>query len=161
MLYRRVLDCLIKGDLASRDARDKIRHDPALSPFVADNLSTFDWRLLCPQSLQRAMVDKPNWCTAEVLRGAGEELLDSAKAGASAEAERLFLRSIDISRRQRALSWELRSAVSLARLWHAGGQTVRATDLLASVYGRFTEGFATRDLAEAKTLLGTLRSLRS
>ena len=161
VLYRRVLDCLIKGDLSSRDARDKIRHDPALSPFVADNLSTFDWRLLCPQSLQRAMVGKPDWCTAEVLRGEGEELLDSAKAGAPAEAERLFLRSIDISRRQRALSWELRSAVSLARLWHAGGQTVRATDLLASVYGRFTEGFATRDLAEAKTLLGTLRSLRS
>jgi predicted ATPase/DNA-binding winged helix-turn-helix (wHTH) protein len=161
VLYRRVLDCLTKGDLSSRDARDKIRHDPALSPFVAENLSTFDWRLLCPQSLQRTTAGKPDWCTAEVLRGAGEELLDSGKAGAPAEAERLFLRSIEISRRQRALSWELRSAISLARLWHGGGQTVRATDLLASVYGRFTEGFATRDLAEAKTLLGTLRSLRS
>jgi predicted ATPase/DNA-binding winged helix-turn-helix (wHTH) protein len=159
VVYRRVIDCLIKGDLASRDARDKIRHDPALSPFDADNLSTFHWRLLCPQSLQRAMAGKPNWCTAEVLRAAGEDLLDSGKAGAPAEAERLFLRSIDISRRQRALSWELRSAISVARLWHAGGQTVRATDLLASVYGRFTEGFATRDLTEAKTLLDTWRSL--
>jgi predicted ATPase/DNA-binding winged helix-turn-helix (wHTH) protein len=159
-LYRRVLDCLIKGGLSSRDARDRICHDPALTPFDADNLSTFDWRLLCPQSLQRAMAGRPDWCTAEVLRAAGEELLDSGKAGATAEAEGLFLRSLDISRRQRALSWELRSAISLSRLWHAGGQTVRATDLLASVYGRFSEGFATRDLAEARTLLGTLRSLR-
>jgi predicted ATPase len=98
-----------------------------------------------------------NWCTAEVLRAKGETLLQESEANARPAAEKLFLRSIDISRRQRALSWELRSATSLARLWHLGGQTRPARDLLANVYGRFTEGFATRDLIEAKTLLDTLK----
>src|SRR5262249_40863853 len=94
-----------------------------------------------------------NWSTAETLRARGEKLLASAQAPARQQAQSLFLRSLDISRRQYARSWELRSAISLARLWHADGRASEARDLLAGVYQRFTEGFATRDLTEAKALL--------
>jgi predicted ATPase len=83
-------------------------------------------------------------------------LLDAINADAQPEAEKLFLRSIDISRRQGALSWELRSATSLAHLWHLAGRTTQARAFLTEVYGRFTEGFATLDLVEAKALLDTL-----
>jgi predicted ATPase len=155
-LYERVLDFLKEPDLQPPDARDKLVNDTSLTPFHADSLSTFDWRLLCPQPLAQAMDGSINWCTAEILRAKGEALLDAGSADARAEAEKLFLRSIDISRRQRALSWELRSATSLARLWHLIGQTTQARAFLTEVYGRFTEGFTTRDLVEAKTLLDAL-----
>jgi predicted ATPase/DNA-binding winged helix-turn-helix (wHTH) protein len=155
-LYERVLDFLEEADHQLPAARDKLVRDTSLTPFQADCLSTFDWRLLCPQSLARAMGGSINWCTAEVLRAEGETLLDAGNADACPEAETLFLRSIDISRRQKALSWELRSATSLARLWHLVGRTTQARALLTEVYGRFTEGFTTRDLIEAKTLLDAL-----
>jgi predicted ATPase len=73
------------------------------------------------------------------------------------EAERLFLRSIEIGRNQKALSWELRSATSLARLWHHRGRTADARDLLSRAYDRFTQGFETSNLVEAKALLDVLR----
>jgi predicted ATPase len=60
------------------------------------------------------------------------------------------------ARAQRAKSWELRAAMSLARLWRDQGHRAEAHDLLATIYGWFTEGFNTRDLKEAKDLLGTL-----
>jgi predicted ATPase len=97
-----------------------------------------------------------NWSTAEVLRARGEALLDTGNVDAWPEAERLFLHSIEISRRQGALSWELRSATSLARLGHLKGSAKRATDTLANVYGRFTEGFATHDLVQARSMLEAL-----
>jgi predicted ATPase/DNA-binding winged helix-turn-helix (wHTH) protein len=156
-LFARVLDFLKETVDGHSDGRDKLFNDTSLTPFQADSLSTFDWRVLCPQSFAEATNGATNWCTAEVLRAKGEALLHDAEANARPAAETLFLRSLEISRGQRALSWELRSASSLARLWHLGGQTTKARDLLADVYGRFTEGFATRDLMEAKRLLDTLR----
>jgi hypothetical protein len=71
-LYEWVLDFLKEHDLQPRDARDKLVNDPSLTPFHADSLSTFDWRLLCPQPLAQAMDGGINWCTAEVLRAKGE-----------------------------------------------------------------------------------------
>ena len=62
-----------------------------------------------------------------------------------------------MARRQDALSWELRCATSLARLWHGQRRTSQARKVLAPVYGRFTEGFETADLIAAKTLLASLR----
>ena len=59
-------------------------------------------------------------------------------------------------RKQRAKSWELRAAMSMARLWRDQGKPQQARDLLAPVYGWFTEGFNTSDLKEAKALLDTL-----
>ncbi len=71
-------------------------------------------------------------------------------------AENAYLRSIDIAQSQSAKSWELRAATRLARLWHSQGKTTEARDLLAPVYGWFTEGFDTADLKEAKALLDEL-----
>jgi len=72
------------------------------------------------------------------------------------EAEECFQKSIDIGRRQSAKSWELRAATSLARLWQQQGKKAEAGQMLAEIYGWFTEGFDTADLKDAKTLLDKL-----
>jgi predicted ATPase len=61
--------------------------------------------------------------------------------------------ALAVARQQQAKSWELRASISLARLWRAQGKAQQARDLLAPVYGWFTEGFDTRDLKEAKALV--------
>jgi predicted ATPase len=71
-------------------------------------------------------------------------------------AERNFLASLDWARRQQARSWELRTATSLAQLWQWQGKRQEAYELLAPVYGWFTEGFDTKDLLDAKALLTEL-----
>jgi class 3 adenylate cyclase/predicted ATPase len=73
-----------------------------------------------------------------------------------AEAEACFHKAIEIARQQHAKSWELRAATSLARLWQQQGKKTEAHDLLAPVYTWFTEGFDTKDLQDAKALLGEL-----
>jgi predicted ATPase len=71
-------------------------------------------------------------------------------------AERSFRKALEIARQQQAKSWELRAATSLARLWGELGRRAQARDLLAPVYGSFTEGFDTADLKDAKALLEEL-----
>ena len=71
-------------------------------------------------------------------------------------AERNYLASLDWARRQQAKSWELRTSTSLARLWQSQGKRQDAYELLAPVYGWFTEGFDTKDLLDAKALLAEL-----
>jgi predicted ATPase len=84
---------------------------------------------------------------------------DDASAGLHAEhaqaakAEAYFERALAIARQQQAKSWELRAAMSLARLWRSQGKVPQARELLAPVYEWFTEGFDTPDLKEAKALL--------
>lgn len=75
-----------------------------------------------------------------------------------AEAESYFSQALDIARRQEAKSWELRAGVSLARLWRDQGKRKQAHDLLAPIYGWFTEGFDTADLKETKALISELSS---
>jgi predicted ATPase len=100
---------------------------------------------------------KESWCEAEVNRIAGEiALLSPEPDGAKAEAH--FERALAVAREQQAKSWELRTAMSMARLWRDQGKWDQSYDLLAPIYGRFTEGFDTRDLKEAKDLLGVLTS---
>ncbi|MBI2862607.1 MAG: hypothetical protein HYX89_07295 [Chloroflexi bacterium] len=72
------------------------------------------------------------------------------------DAERCFVTALEIARRQRAKSWELRAAMSLARLWQQQGRGEDARQVLAGVYGWFTEGFDTADLQEARALLEAL-----
>ena len=72
--------------------------------------------------------------------------------------EAYFERALSVARKQQAKSWELRAAMSLARLWRDQGKVQQARELLAPVYGWFTEGFDTRDLKEAKALLEMLSS---
>jgi predicted ATPase len=73
-----------------------------------------------------------------------------------AEAETCFQQALDVARRQQAKSLELRAAMSLARLWQQQSKRTAAYDLLAPIYGWFTEGFDTADLQEAKALLDEL-----
>ena len=68
-----------------------------------------------------------------------------------------FERALAVARQRQTKSWELRAAMSLARLWRDQGKVQQARELLAPVYGWFTEGFDTRDLKEAKALLEDLR----
>ena len=91
----------------------------------------------------------------ELLRLKGE-LLIALDPGAKADAEVAFCQAIDIAQRQSSKSWELRAAMSMARLWRDQGKRDEARELLAPVYGWFTEGFDTRDLKEAKALLDEL-----
>ena len=77
---------------------------------------------------------------------------DAAKAG------KQFQRALSVARQEQAKSWELRAAISLARLWRDQGKVQQAHELLAPVYGWFTEGFDTLDLREAKALLEALSS---
>jgi predicted ATPase len=72
-------------------------------------------------------------------------------------AERSYIASLDWARRQQARSWELRTAISYAGLLRDQGRAREAHDLLAPIYGWFTEGFGTRDLKEAKALLDAMR----
>ena len=92
---------------------------------------------------------------AELHRLRAEILLDM-DGNAADEAEALFGQSLEIARGQEAKTFELRAATSLARLWQRHGKRDAARDLLAPVYAWFTEGFATRDLQNAKALLDDL-----
>jgi predicted ATPase len=88
---------------------------------------------------------------------AGEIALKSPESDA-AKAEAYFDRALTIAQSQQAKSWELRAAMSMARLWRDQGKRDEARDLLAPVYGWFTEGYDTLDLKEAKGLLDELKS---
>ena len=95
---------------------------------------------------------KEKWCEAEVHRVAGEIALKSSEPDVM-KAQAYFERALAVARQQQAKSWELRAATSMARLWRDQGKPQQARELLAPIYGWFTEGFDTRDLKEAKALL--------
>ena len=98
---------------------------------------------------------KERWFEAEANRIAGEIARKSPEAD-TAKAVKYFEQALAIARQQQAKSWELRASMSLARLWRDQGKVQEARELLARVYGWFTEGFDTRDLKEAKALLEEL-----
>jgi class 3 adenylate cyclase/predicted ATPase len=94
---------------------------------------------------------------AEIHRMAGEIALLAPEPDA-AKAEAYFERALALARGQQAKSWELRAAMSMARRWRDQGKRQEARELLAPIYGWFTEGFDTLDLKEAKALLGELHA---
>jgi predicted ATPase len=94
---------------------------------------------------------------AELYRIAGETAFQSPERDA-AKAQGYFDRALSVARAQQAKSWELRAAMSMARLWRDQGKVQQARDLLAPVYNWFAEGFDTLDLKEAKALLAELAS---
>jgi predicted ATPase len=102
-----------------------------------------------------AQTSKERWWEPEIGRVAGEIALKSPQPDA-AKAQEYFERALAVARQQQAKSWELRAAMSLARLWRDQGKVQQARELLAPVYGWFTQGFDTRDLKEAKALLEEL-----
>jgi DNA-binding winged helix-turn-helix (wHTH) protein/predicted ATPase len=105
------------------------------------------------QALQLVERTGERWFAAELTRHKGQLLLRHGHSGA---AEELYRNALSIAREQEAKLWELRAAVSLSRLWRDQRRRAEARDLLAPVYGWFTEGFATPDLKEAKALLDEL-----
>jgi class 3 adenylate cyclase/predicted ATPase len=100
---------------------------------------------------------KENWYEAEINRAAGAIVLLGTEPDAG-KAEAYFASALEVARKQKAKSWELRAAMSMARLWRDQGKREQARDLLAPVYGWFTAGFDTLDLREAKSLLDGLVS---
>jgi predicted ATPase len=98
------------------------------------------------------------WWEAELYRLKGE-LLMSQSVGDHTDAATYFNCALDIARRQQAKSLELRAALSLSRLWQRQGKRGQALELLAPIYGWFTEGFDTPDVQEAKVLMDELRTL--
>jgi predicted ATPase len=108
---------------------------------------------LCNALQACSKATKEKWCEAEVNRVAGKiATLESSLA----KAEAYFEHSLIVARQQHAKTWELRAAMSMARLWRDQGKPHQARILLAPVYGWFTEGFDTLDLKEAKALLEEL-----
>jgi predicted ATPase len=120
-------------------------------------LGHFDdsWRCL-HEALVGVEATKERWFEAEIHRIAGEIALMMPEADAS-KVEAYFERALAVARQQQAKSWELRAAISMARLWRDQGKRQQAHDLLAPVYSWFTEGFDTLDLKEAKGLLEQLK----
>jgi predicted ATPase len=119
-------------------------------------LNQFDDAWRCIDEANTAVVTtNERWFEAELYRTAGEISLMSPKPDA-AKSEEYFERALAVARQQQAKSWELRAAMSMTRLWRDKGTPQQARELLAPVYGWFTEGFNTLDLKEAKALLDAL-----
>jgi class 3 adenylate cyclase/predicted ATPase len=121
-------------------------------------LGQFDqaWRYT-GEAMAAVETTKERWYEAEIHRVTGEIALKLPQLGSS-QAETYFERALNVARMQQAKSWELRAAMSMARLWLDQGMPEKARDLLAPIYGWFTEGFDTHDLKEAKALLHALAS---
>jgi predicted ATPase len=149
----------LKAGIGVYEATGGKTRNPTMKAFLAEGMAlTGDvdnaLRLIDEQIAQ---IKRPGWeerfSYAEILRLKGWML--SLKSDVEG-AERNFLASLDWARRQQAKSWELRTSTSLARLWQSQGKRHEAYELLAPVYGWFTEGFDTRDLQDAKALLAEL-----
>jgi class 3 adenylate cyclase/predicted ATPase len=112
------------------------------------------WRCI-GEAMSTVETAKERWFEAEINRVAGTIALKSPVPD-TAKAQAYFERALAVARHQQAKSWELRAAMSMARLWSDQGKRDEARDLLAPVYGWFTEGFDTLDLKEAKALLDEL-----
>jgi predicted ATPase len=117
------------------------------------DLGEFDAARGCiNEALIAVQTNIERWGKAEVDRVAGEIALKSPEPNAAKAVER----ALAVARQQQAKSWELRAAMSMARLWRDQGKPQQARELLAPVYGWFTEGFDTLDLKETMALLEEL-----
>ena len=109
------------------------------------------------KALARAEQTEAGWYLAELLRTRGELLLQRRAPTEDTAAEQSFHQALEVARQQDALAWELRAAMSLARLWRGQRRVSPARKLLEPVYRRFTEGFGAVDLVAAKALLTSMR----
>src|SRR5258707_15281518 len=113
-----------------------------------DCIATMGARLVSANTVTRVENGMVGWCAPEVLRAQGENTPSTA--------ESFYSRSLALARQQGALSWEMRAATSLARLWRDQDHVPEARSLVASTYARFSEGFDTADLRAAKSLIDQL-----
>jgi predicted ATPase len=112
------------------------------------------------EALERCDRSEERWCLPELLRIKGELSRVDKSANAIEAAEDHFLQALELARRQKALSWELRAATSLAELWHRLGKAAEAKRLLSSIYNKFSEGHETSDLKAALALINKLGTAR-
>jgi predicted ATPase len=149
---------LLRSGLAAyraTGAEQWMPHYTALLASVCEAAGQVEQALaLVDDALQIAERTREGWFAAELNRNKGQLVL---RQGHSEIAEELYRKALGIAREQEAKLWELRAAVSLARLRRDQGRRTEARDLLVPVYGWFTEGFDTPDLKEAKALLDELR----
>ena len=150
---------MIKSGMAAWRSTGATVWMPLFLSFLANNyaeIDKFDDSERCIDEAMTAVEEtKETWCEAEINRTAGEIALLLPKPDA-VKAEAYFDRALIVARKQQAKSWELRSAMSLARFWRDQGKRNAARELLAPVSGWFTEGFDTLDLKQAKALLDEL-----
>jgi predicted ATPase len=140
---------------ATGAARDRPYHLALLAEASAQAGQTTEGLEALAEALATLAQSGVLWWEAELHRLKGELLLQHAVAQPG-EAEACFQQALAVARRQQAQSLELRAAMSLARLWQGQGKRSEAHQLLAAVYGWFTEGFDTADLQEAKALFDEL-----
>jgi hypothetical protein len=151
-LLQSSVDCL-------RDAKFAflyVIHLGALAQGLGVAGRTAEARLVIDEALEWSDRKEERRCMAELLRIKGELLRLNGSSGADGMPEDCFLQVLDWARRQEALSWELRVAISLARLWCEQNRIAEARGLLLAVHDRFTEGFDTADLRTARALIGEL-----
>ena len=148
---------VLAGDSNSR------QHRSLQSPFAwpanslqYDLLATIceDW--VDAETIRRAELGLSGWCAPEVLRVAGERALRSGAPGTDAVAEGYFQDSLRVAVEQEALSWELRTTLSVARLRQRQGRYAEAREILGAVNARFSEGLDTTDLRLATHTLNTM-----
>jgi predicted ATPase/class 3 adenylate cyclase len=149
----------IQQGLASYQATGSARDRPYYLALLAETSAKSGQTAEGLEALAEALTTLANstvqWWEAELYRLKGELLLQHA-AAQPGEAEACFQQALVVARRQQAKSLELRTAMSLSRLWQRQGKRIEARELLAEVYGWFTEGFDTADLQEAKAVLEEL-----
>lgn len=121
---------------------------------IEDILITLGVHTVDEPALERARTGDAGWCAPEILRVRADSMADTHAA------ETLLHDALALAHQQGALAWELRCAMSLARLWLPQGRTQAARDLLSAIYARFTEGFATQDLVRVRRLLDELEDKR-
>src|SRR5262249_47492289 len=148
------------GEVGERDAASGARHStPLFLTLLAEALALAgkieEGLAILDDALAKAAVSGARGWNAEIHRLCGE-LTGRLPHPDPAKAEDSFRTALAIAREQGTRGYELRTATSLARLWREHGQRGEARELLAPVYGSFTEGFDTADLKEAKQLLDEL-----
>jgi predicted ATPase/DNA-binding winged helix-turn-helix (wHTH) protein len=130
--------------------------DPLRGPQHLDDLGVLCESLVSTCAIVRAENGRGGWNAVETLRIKGERLSAHSSLTAPAQAELVFQAALRTAREQEALSFELRIAMSLARLWRSQGRFPQAHEMLSAVYGKFVEGFGTADLCAARSLLTEL-----
>jgi predicted ATPase len=145
---------MITSGLAAHQSTRATLHAPLFLSYLAGANATVGkldqaWRCI-GEAITAVEAIRERWCEAEVNRIAREIALKSSEPD---KAQTYFERALSVARQQQAKSWELRVATSMARLRRDQGKKDEARDLLAPVYGWFSEGFDTRDLKDANALL--------
>jgi class 3 adenylate cyclase/predicted ATPase len=145
-----------ESNIASRGRSREQSHTDVLVAQIYERTGQLEKALqLIDSALDRALEAGEHWYESELHRIKGELLLMQSTP-AEEQAESCFQKAVDVARSQSAKSWELRAAMSLSRLWQRQGKREEARQLLARIYGSFTEGFDTADLKNAKALLDEL-----